>query len=345
MLILNSFMKRYFLSFAAVMFFFGVQEGCTPFTPKPFGLEGTPSDGYTNNGIGSQDGVLVLCKDSEEFKRGFEKTIEGLEKRKECYEKGTPVYDNLEGEIGRTKERFEVYKNCICGDSDGLPHLIADGGTILYGINGTGDLIIPGFIFLYISGYIGWAGRRYLRLSRRGGLAKSTVPVDRSYLRDLISKQTQERTQQRTEAKTQEKAGEPFPPSAAGTTLKDDNLIMGKVTDNASAVGVEIDQEGQVRQAPINYLKRSTSDEKLATQIAGDFMQAWKLEEWDEGYDPIVLPEVKGLASLETNEVIIDVAAATYIMLTCFLWPLDAAREYFNGSLVLSGENIFISRR
>jgi photosystem I subunit 3 len=195
-------MKRYFLPFTTALFFLGLSL-----------------NSYAGN-TDSTNTLLIPCKDSVEFNRGFEGIIEGLEKRKEVYEKGTPGYDEIEGEIGRTRESFEVYKNCICGALDGLPHLIADGGTELYGIDTSGDLLIPSAIFIYIAGYIGWAGRRYLIYIR--GLEKEIF---------------------------------------------------------------------------------------------------WK------------------------REIIIDVPAASYIMLTCFLWPLDALDEYLNGKLIVGDEYIYRSKR
>jgi photosystem I subunit 3 len=58
----------------------------------------------------------------------------------------------------QAKARFEAYanSNVLCGD-DGLPHLIVDGR-----LGHIGEFIIPSILFLYIAGWIGWAGRSYL---------------------------------------------------------------------------------------------------------------------------------------------------------------------------------------
>jgi photosystem I subunit 3 len=55
--------------------------------------------------------------------------------------------------------RFRRYANrgALCGP-DGLPRLIVDGRA-----NHLGDFTIPGLVFLYIAGFIGWSGRSYLR--------------------------------------------------------------------------------------------------------------------------------------------------------------------------------------
>lgn len=54
------------------------------------------------------------------------------------------------------EKRFERYANKLCGP-DGLPRLIVDGR-----LSHAGEFLIPGALFLYIAGWIGWAGRSYL---------------------------------------------------------------------------------------------------------------------------------------------------------------------------------------
>lgn len=56
--------------------------------------------------------------------------------------------------------RFKMYSKASCGE-DGLPHLIVDGRW-----NHAGDFVLPGLMFLYITGTIGWAGRSYLMAIR-----------------------------------------------------------------------------------------------------------------------------------------------------------------------------------
>ncbi|MCP9799807.1 Photosystem I reaction center subunit III [Synechococcus sp. RedBA-s] len=60
----------------------------------------------------------------------------------------------------QAKARFNVYSQSLCGD-DGLPRLIVDGR-----FSHAGDFLIPGLLFLYIAGTIGWAGRAYLMAIR-----------------------------------------------------------------------------------------------------------------------------------------------------------------------------------
>jgi photosystem I subunit 3 len=62
------------------------------------------------------------------------------------------------------QHRFDFYasQNLLCGD-DGLPHLIPD-----IGRGYENQFVIPGLIFLYIAGWIGWVGRSYLQAIKKG---------------------------------------------------------------------------------------------------------------------------------------------------------------------------------
>ena len=66
--------------------------------------------------------------------------------------------------------RFERYGTASCGD-DGLPHLILGAPLepwgALFNRGHEGDLLIPGTIFIYIAGIIGWSGREYLIESKK----------------------------------------------------------------------------------------------------------------------------------------------------------------------------------
>ena len=105
---------------------------------------------------------LVPCKDSAVFKKRLDGSVKKLSSRLANYEEGTPAYLALEEQIGRTKARFDKYgkQGLLCG-ADGLPHLIADGRW-----SHAGEFILPGFTFLYIAGWIGWAGRSYLQFTK-----------------------------------------------------------------------------------------------------------------------------------------------------------------------------------
>ncbi len=63
---------------------------------------------------------------------------------------------NTTGDPQSGKKRFERYAQALCGP-EGLPHLIVDGR-----LDKAGDFLIPGILFLYIAGWIGWVGRAYV---------------------------------------------------------------------------------------------------------------------------------------------------------------------------------------
>lgn len=54
------------------------------------------------------------------------------------------------------QKRAASYAQELCGP-EGYPHLIVDGRW-----SHMGDFFIPSILFLYIAGWIGWAGRSYL---------------------------------------------------------------------------------------------------------------------------------------------------------------------------------------
>ena len=65
--------------------------------------------------------------------------------------------------------RFERYSKATCGD-DGLPHLLIGPPIEPFGAllnrGHEGDLLIPGVMFIYIAGIIGWSGREYLKYAK-----------------------------------------------------------------------------------------------------------------------------------------------------------------------------------
>ena len=106
---------------------------------------------------------LVPCKDSAVFKRRLDGSVKKLAGRLENYEEGTPAYLALQAQIDQTKARFDKYgkQGLLCG-ADGLPHLIADGRP-----SHAGEFVLPGIGFLYIAGWIGWAGRSYQQFAKK----------------------------------------------------------------------------------------------------------------------------------------------------------------------------------
>nr|QXM17818.1 photosystem I reaction center subunit III (plastocyanin-binding) [Chaetoceros tenuissimus] len=113
----------------------------------------------TPNIASAEIGGLTKCSDSPAFAKREKASIKKLEQRKSTYEAGTPPALALQQQIERTEARFDKYSHSelLCG-ADGLPHLIADGRW-----SHAAEFMLPGFGFIYISGWIGWVGRKYLR--------------------------------------------------------------------------------------------------------------------------------------------------------------------------------------
>ena len=102
---------------------------------------------------------LTPCKESQAFQKRLTSSIKKLENRLSLYQKDTKEYLALIKKIESTKMRFEKYEkqNMLCG-KEGLPRIIANGQW-----DHANDFIIPGLLFLYITGWIGWVGRKYLQ--------------------------------------------------------------------------------------------------------------------------------------------------------------------------------------
>nr|QUE28364.1 PsaF [Pseudoerythrocladia kornmannii] len=105
---------------------------------------------------------LALCSESPAFANRLNNSVKKLEGRLAKYEANTPPALALEQQINKTKTRFDRYGKAglLCG-SDGLPQLIADGRW-----SHAGEFVLPGMMFLYITGWIGWTGRSYLQATR-----------------------------------------------------------------------------------------------------------------------------------------------------------------------------------
>ena len=114
---------------------------------------------FTPDQAVAEIGGLTKCSESTAFTKRLNSSVKKLEQRLSTYEADTPPALALKQQIERTKARFDKYgrSDLLCG-TDGLPHLVADGRW-----NHAAEFIIPGFGFIYISGWIGWVGRKYIR--------------------------------------------------------------------------------------------------------------------------------------------------------------------------------------
>lgn len=102
---------------------------------------------------------LIPCSQSAVYTKKLNSSITKLENRIKKYEKNSPPTLALEKQIENTKKRFDLYakSGLLCGN-DGLPHLIVDGR-----FDHVAEFTVPGIMFIYITGWIGWVGRKYLR--------------------------------------------------------------------------------------------------------------------------------------------------------------------------------------
>jgi len=103
--------------------------------------------------------ALTPCKESTAFQKRLNSSVKKLENRLKLYTPESKESKFLLNEIQSTKARFERYSNStlLCG-KEGLPRIIASGQW-----DHANEFVIPGLLFLYITGWIGWAGRKYLR--------------------------------------------------------------------------------------------------------------------------------------------------------------------------------------
>lgn len=119
---------------------------------------------------------LIPCNQSPVFTKRLEASVRKLETRVKKYEADSPPALALEQQIERTKQRFERYGNSglLCG-KDGLPHLITDGRW-----DHSLEFVVPGLLFLYITGWIGWVGRKYI-----GTISQGVNPTEKEIIIDV----------------------------------------------------------------------------------------------------------------------------------------------------------------
>jgi photosystem I subunit 3 len=105
---------------------------------------------------------LTPCKESPAFDKRLSSEVKKLENRLKFYTPESKEAKFLIQEIEHTKSRFTRYKNSnlLCG-KEGLPRIIATGQW-----DHANEFVIPGILFLYITGWIGWAGRKYIQYAR-----------------------------------------------------------------------------------------------------------------------------------------------------------------------------------
>jgi photosystem I subunit 3 len=111
------------------------------------------------NSANAEFNNLIPCKDSPAFQKRLNTSVKKLENRLKLYTPESKEFNFLTKEINSSKTRFERYQNSnlLCG-KEGLPRIIATGQW-----DHANEFVIPGILFLYITGWIGWVGRKYLQ--------------------------------------------------------------------------------------------------------------------------------------------------------------------------------------
>ena len=101
--------------------------------------------------------VLEVCKNNKFYKKKFKDELYKTTKQQNKYAKGSAVYARFNKKIAMINARQEAYGDRLCGKTDGNPRVVATGEW-----NVRASAMWPASIFLYIAGWIGWAGRSYL---------------------------------------------------------------------------------------------------------------------------------------------------------------------------------------
>ncbi|AFZ47643.1 photosystem I reaction center protein PsaF subunit III [Cyanobacterium stanieri PCC 7202] len=73
-----------------------------------------------------------------------------------AYQAKAKNFRNTTNDPQSGQKRAERYAEALCGP-EGYPRLVVDGR-----LDHAGDFVIPGVLFLYVAGWIGWVGRAYL---------------------------------------------------------------------------------------------------------------------------------------------------------------------------------------
>ena len=117
----------------------------------------------TNQVANAEFSNLVKCKESPAFEKRLTAETKKLQNRLKFYNPESKEANVLIKEIEATKARFERYGNSslLCG-KEGLPRIIVTGQW-----DHTSEFVLPGILFIYITGWIGWVGRKYIQFSAR----------------------------------------------------------------------------------------------------------------------------------------------------------------------------------
>jgi hypothetical protein len=100
---------------------------------------------------------LENCQDNKKFHKKFKDQVYKITQRQKYFPKGGLVWNRWQANADSLKKEEAAYGGRLCGKKDGLPRTIVTGEAV------RGSIVIPGLMFLYSAGWIGWTGREYLQ--------------------------------------------------------------------------------------------------------------------------------------------------------------------------------------
>lgn len=109
---------------------------------------------YSVAGARSQ---LEPCAKNKRFAKRIKDELYKVSNKQNKFPEGSVVYNRYVEKTARVKKRQASYGARMCGKKDGLPRALSEPSLA------RGNTNLPSAGFFYIAGWIGWAGRTYLR--------------------------------------------------------------------------------------------------------------------------------------------------------------------------------------
>jgi len=100
---------------------------------------------------------LEPCGDNKKFHKRFKDQVYKISQRQKYFPQNGMIWNRWQAAAEDLKKEENAYNGRLCGKKDGLPRTIVTGEPV------RGSIVIPGLMFLYSAGWIGWTGREYLQ--------------------------------------------------------------------------------------------------------------------------------------------------------------------------------------
>jgi photosystem I subunit 3 len=113
--------------------------------------------------------TLEICKNNKKYQKKAKDRMYKLDQKQKQYTPGTGIYNFFFKKKELLQARIDAYGGRYCGKKDGIPRTVATGELV------RGGVVVPGLLFLYTAGWIGWAGRSYLQ---RTGDPEKEIYID-----------------------------------------------------------------------------------------------------------------------------------------------------------------------